>query len=231
MKCQLENRAEVITAYIADELADAEKLGFEAHYFECADCFRELKIAADATVLIEQEGHSAFARQPSRLRNLIAHLRAYIANLLESPWRRSQIAIVVGALVLIIGLPFAYFQFTHKTVDPQAFAANFEKSPAFESLMYQINRSNQFISEVEPNNEQSFDDKISFRWELQENYADKAGTLKLQIMDNRERELYSYQITGNRLDFDEKLAPGVYYWALLSEKEMIYLGRFYVGRK
>lgn len=231
MTCPLDDRTEIISAYLSDELADTEKLAFEEHFLGCPDCFHDLKIAADAIALIEREGHAAFVRPPHLLKNYSSGLFAFLADLVKFPWRWPQLASAAIALILLIGLPLIYRHFSTDTTAPESVAANFEKSPAFESLMRQTYQSNLFISEVHPHNEQRFEGVIEFRWQLQEDYAETAGKIELQIMNNKEQQLYTYPTTDNRFVFDEKLAPGVYYWALLSEKEMIYLGRFYVGRK
>lgn len=231
MTCPLDDRTEIISAYLSDELPDTEKLAFEEHFLGCADCFHDLKIAADAIALIEREGHAAFVRPPRLLKNYSSGLFAAIADLFRFPWRGPQLATAAIALILLIGLPLIYRYFSTDTPTPESVAANFEKSPAFESLMRQTYQSNLFVSEVQPDNEQRFEGVIEFRWQLQEDYAGATGKIELQIMNNKEQQLYTYPTTGNRFVFDEKLTPGVYYWALLSEKEMLYLGRFYVGRK
>ncbi|NIV13491.1 MAG: hypothetical protein GWN62_20060, partial [Aliifodinibius sp.] len=69
---------------------------------------------------------------------------------------------------------------------------------------------------------------IEFRWTLQAEYAENTGPLELRILDNKQKLLYTFQVSENQLAFDEKLEPGLYYWALLSENEMIYLGKFFV---
>lgn len=231
MTCPLDDRSEIISAYLSDGLPDADKLTFEEHFFGCPDCFHNLKIAADAVALIEREGHAAFVRSPHLLKNYGSGLFASLADWFKFPWRWPQLASAAMALIILIGLPLIYRHFSTDTPAPESVAANFEKSPAFESLMRQTYQSNLFVSEVYPDNEQSFEGAIEFRWQLQEDYAVKAGKIELQIMNNKEQQLHTYQTTDNRFVFDEKLAPGLYYWALLSEKEMIYLGRFYVGKR
>jgi hypothetical protein len=56
MKCQIENRRRLIAAYLTGELLEAEMNDFERHYFQCEDCFQELKIGQEAVKLIEREG-------------------------------------------------------------------------------------------------------------------------------------------------------------------------------
>lgn len=61
MKCDIENRSQLIAAYLTGELAEGEMNEFEQHYFQCEDCFRELKIGQEAVTLIENEGPAVLA--------------------------------------------------------------------------------------------------------------------------------------------------------------------------
>jgi len=58
MECNLENRQNLITSYLAGELPDAEAKIFEEHYFQCEVCFKELRAVEDTINLIENEGKS-----------------------------------------------------------------------------------------------------------------------------------------------------------------------------
>ena len=97
--------------------------------------------------------------------------------------------------------------------------------------MLQTLRSNQFVIDVQPANDETFKkSEIEFRWTPQEEYAELAGPLELRIMNNKQDQLYSFRVSEDHLTFDKKLELGLYYWALLSEDEMIYLGRFFVRK-
>jgi anti-sigma factor RsiW len=61
MKCQIENRRHRIAAYLTGELSEVEMNEFEQHYFQCEDCFQELKIGRDAVTLLEKEGPTVLA--------------------------------------------------------------------------------------------------------------------------------------------------------------------------
>lgn len=58
MKCNLENKEELISKYLLNELSDEESLRFEEHYFSCEECFKQLKAAEEAFALIKLEGIS-----------------------------------------------------------------------------------------------------------------------------------------------------------------------------
>ena len=231
MKCNLKDRENIIAAYISDELSDNEKLSFEEHYFDCPCCFQKLEKVASTVMLIEQDGHNAFVHQNSGFKRILTTPQDFITDLFTIPWRWPQYAASAIVLILLILLPLTYWHFNGNTPGSQNFASNFQKSTAFESLIRQTYQSNLFISDVYPGNEQSFEDEIKFRWRLQDEYKEKVKQIELRIMNNKEKELYSYKTTDNKLDFDESLSPGVYYWALLSDKEMIYLGRFYIRKE
>lgn len=53
MKCNLENREELISKYLLNELSDDECLKFEEHYFVCEECFKKLKVAEEAVHFIK----------------------------------------------------------------------------------------------------------------------------------------------------------------------------------
>ena len=60
MKCSLENREDLITKYLMNELSDEESLHFEEHYFTCTDCYNELKAAEQTISLIAKDGIDSF---------------------------------------------------------------------------------------------------------------------------------------------------------------------------
>jgi len=229
MECKLHNRSERIAAYLADELSEAEKLAFEEHYFECSECFAELTIASDAVRVIRQEGRRAFSESDSSAAKPFAAVRDYLSNLIETIQRRPGFAIAVVLIFIIAVSPLIYFQLTRSPSGGEPYAANFEPSPVLESYMGQTLKSRQFVLEAQPANDESFEKpEIEFRWTLQDEHAESAGPLELRILDNKQKHMYSFQVNENLLAFDKKLEPGLYYWTLLSESEMIYLGRFFV---
>lgn len=58
MKCNLENREELIGKYLLNELSEDECLKFEEHYFSCEECFNQLKAAEEAVHFIRNKRFS-----------------------------------------------------------------------------------------------------------------------------------------------------------------------------
>lgn len=58
MKCNLENREELIGKYLLNELPEDECLKFEEHYFSCQECFDQLKAAEEVVNFIKISRYS-----------------------------------------------------------------------------------------------------------------------------------------------------------------------------
>lgn len=58
MKCNIENREELIVKYLLNELTEDESLKFEEHYFSCEECFNQLKATEEVLHFIKNERFS-----------------------------------------------------------------------------------------------------------------------------------------------------------------------------
>ncbi len=58
MKCNLDNRDELIGKYLLNELSEDECLMFEEHYFTCEECFNQLKVAEETVHFIRNYRYS-----------------------------------------------------------------------------------------------------------------------------------------------------------------------------
>lgn len=56
MKCKLINREELISRYLLSTLTEEESLEFEEHYFQCKECYQELKDSEKVVDYIKLEG-------------------------------------------------------------------------------------------------------------------------------------------------------------------------------
>lgn len=128
----------------------------------------------------------------------------------------------------MIGLPLGYLKYFHQTSSPESGAENFQPA-RLDNLIQQIYQSPTLLALVSPPNDTSFVGKIVFRWELAEEQQ-YTGAFELRILNNKEEEMYRFKSASRQFQFDKKLKPGLYYWALLTENEMAYLGRFYVKK-
>ncbi|MDZ7391613.1 MAG: zf-HC2 domain-containing protein [candidate division KSB1 bacterium] len=68
MKCEIENRDQLIDYYLAGELSPAEREKFEEHCFNCDVCFQELRFRGLCVALIRKEGAGLFADYLARQR-------------------------------------------------------------------------------------------------------------------------------------------------------------------
>jgi hypothetical protein len=229
MNCQLKNREHILADYLTGELAEADMAAFEQHYFECTDCLQELQAGKDAISLIEKEGGTILALPVSRgekLRQTFAEAFSWKA------WQsRPQLAFALAALVLLValGLPFGLFKYQQRTPASESYAENFKPSARLDDLIRQTYQSPSLLAKVEPANDATVANPIIFRWEAAE-HSPQTGAWELRLMNNREEGLFRERVEQQAWHCDKTLAPGLYYWALLTENEMAYLGRFYVKK-
>lgn len=50
----------------------------------------------------------------------------------------------------------------------------------------------------------------------------------LKIVTNKNQVLYTYPVQGRWFDFNESLVPGLYYWKLENQNELLYVGKFFI---
>jgi hypothetical protein len=233
MKCRIEDRSHKIAAYLTGGFSEEEMAAFEQHYFQCEACWRELKIGQAAVTLIENEGPAVLAIPDSRwttFRKILSKALSRRRWQAQPQWAFARIAMAALALLLFIGLPLAYLKYFHKTPPPGSYADNFQPSARLDNLIEQTYQSPQLLATVSPPNDANFENEILFQWEFQEDGGKYAGPLEMIILNNKEDDLFRFTVKNDHFRFDEKLPPGVYYWALLTEEEMAYLGRFYVRK-
>lgn len=103
-------------------------------------------------------------------------------------------------------------------------AANFEPCITFESLIDQARRNTVHINIKSPSEGQTFkNEKVRFSWE-----SSVTKTLYLKIYDNKENEVFSTKVAGDKYINSYKLAPGLYYWKLETENKNLVLNKFIV---
>jgi len=105
------------------------------------------------------------------------------------------------------------------------YAANFEASPNLEDLIDSEFRSSA-LEALLPKNGSDVQGEIVFKWQ-----GESPTGLQLKILNNHEEALFTSPVQGTQLVFKEKLKPGLYYWKLETEEELLHIGKFYVERK
>lgn len=209
------------------------------HIDACVKCKNEI---LDTLPLVEEESY-----EDSKFKNRLLKSVGLPAKDFSFAYRAAAVIIIgvsVGILVYLLQSLKAdrdlHFD-SKKTVEVQRdenkgdrsseigqveqrgdFADNFEISPTLESLVNSVPRSTS-ISVHSPKIGEKVKRGIAFDWAV-----DEAGVLRLKIFSNRGKELYSFARLKSRLLFNGALKPGLYYWKLEDEKDLLYVGKFFV---
>ena len=234
MACDLKKRNEIIADYLTDKLSEPEMLTFEQHYFQCKVCFEELQLCERAVNLIKNEGEAVFMHSGSQwFKRISIFLKNFKWKLAD--WRPApRYVVAFGAVILIlsISIPIMIRQYKSSLEQKEILihAENFKPSTKFDNLMLQTYQSDTVLIKVKPHNDANFKNKILFQWELKKNDLPYKGLFELKIYDNKENTLHRFFVRNNQFQLNEALSPGLYYWTLMTEDEMVHLGRFYVRK-
>lgn len=103
-------------------------------------------------------------------------------------------------------------------------ASHYRVNPNLENMIGSRLRSGLF-EVLGPANDSIIKEPIHFSWK-------KALVTPhtLKIVNNKNQVLYTYPVQGTSFDFDETLPPGLYYWKLESQNELLYVGKFFIGK-
>lgn len=104
---------------------------------------------------------------------------------------------------------------------PQLFADNFIPSPNLDNVISSGFRSSSFQA-LSPGIGENVKSPVLFRW----NMIGRPVTLK--ILSNTERIILTSTVTDSFFITPKKLVPGVYYWKLEENNELLYLGKFVI---
>lgn len=221
MKCNLENREDLISKYLMNELSDEESLNFEEHYFTCKDCFEELKTAEQSLNLIAKEGINAFKEKEQKLKNkTFSFLPAF-----STP---AKIGFAFASLILLFVLYSVLNNKSEKVNNENKIISQdkkeieqktdsiktelekpvkqkdnliaqlegpaFETNPYYEEWIAENVRSGKNVIEkvISPENNSRFYDNVVFKWRMKEK-----SSLLLSILQNSEKRIFSTEIGAN----------------------------------
>jgi len=102
-------------------------------------------------------------------------------------------------------------------------SSRYQVNPNLENMIGSRVRSG-FFEVIGPENGSVLKNQILFSWKKD---LDKSHTLN--IVDNKNSILFTYPVKGTSFTFQETLAPGLYYWKLESQNELLYVGKFFTG--
>jgi len=108
--------------------------------------------------------------------------------------------------------------------EPDLYAANFIPSDQLEGLSGEVFRSAGFEA-LSPALSQVFSpgSSISFQWK-----QDADQPLQLIVLDNLGKKLFREAISATNFEWTAPKRPGLYYWKLESEEELLYTGKFFL---
>lgn len=253
MKCNFNNREKFISGYLTGDLDEQDLLKFEEHYFLCEECFSELKAAEQAVSLIRNEGISE-SIQTAESKNPVFKV---LAEIFSTPLRIGlAAAVIVFAFLLyfvlsrsekinqdnelVISNDSLLIENDTSVATPEnkeeliadLSLPEFQPNPYLEEWMKDNVRSDENIIKVVTspvNDEKIVDSTVTFRWEMNEK-----NIIDITVMNNLEGIIYSapaknkgfpsYEVTVSSKYF---LSPGLYYWKLEDENEVLFLGKFY----
>lgn len=213
-QCGIPNRAEVIDQYLAGELSDSEIQAYDEHTFYCETCSDELQFRIETIGILK--------RQES-LETKTARIMPLFKRIKTQSW-----PVIAVAAVLLIAL-FSWDQIQRQQIEEQRrlFAANSKPSSFYEDMLKDQFRSD-VVTVTLPDTGFNVKDDLVFSYEGGEGIK-----VFIKIFNNKEEELLMLEPDGNTFVFEnvpQKLEPGLYYWKLEDEDEMLYLGKFYVKK-
>jgi hypothetical protein len=206
------------------------------HVSDCLQCKREIMQLYDA---LRKEDYQRVGGHPS-------------LGAPERPEReptRLIFRLAAGIVLLIAAGLIAYFAFVKTSPEPSAssssavldtagvekkenaqvpvpaenkFAANFTPSPNLEDLVGANLRSTSITVES-PKNGQSVAGNVVFRWQ-------SPGTMRfrVRVLTNKETEVFRVTTDHHVVRYDQRLDPGLYYWTLQENGELVHVGTFTV---
>jgi len=131
------------------------------------------------------------------------------------PTQTDENAIIMEETEIVSEVPMA-----------ELYAANYIASDDLEYLIDQGFRDNDFVKVLSPETVITAKEEILFNW-----VSDSEQQLYLKILNNQEDVLHKLAPENNKILFnitENKLDPGLYYWKLENDDELLQLGKFFV---
>lgn len=235
MKCNLENREDLISKYLMNELSDEESLHFEEHYFTCEACFSELKTVEQALSLVAKEGKTAFTyNKVKSSRNIFSYIPVFST--------RAKIGFSFAALILLFVLYSVFFNKVDEVKTDQKIISqekeksepiidssktesenqigqeenliaefsgpDFELNPYYEEWINENVRSGNNIIEkvIAPKNDTKFYDDIAFKWIMKEQVP-----VLLSVLKNSEEKIFLTEVeNGESSEVSKSVSKNIF---------------------
>ncbi len=137
----------------------------------------------------------------------------------------------VFIVVVTIGISVYFFSRNHISQNNSLAFAEFAE---FEQLI-ETKYRNEAVEIISPKNSENFDGKVLFKWNLP-----SASKVYLQIYDNKGNIVKGFEhitVKGQQYILTKELPPGLYYWKLITEGDMLsggdvlFVGKFYYKKE
>ncbi len=115
---------------------------------------------------------------------------------------------------------------SNKPEQNQLFAANFVPSDDYEALIGTTVRS-VTVTDITPTAGSHFNRQeiITFSWVLE-----NSDLLYVTILNNREEIINRQEIDGSKFSTNNLTTPGLYYWKLENDAEILYVGKIIIDQ-
>ncbi|MBN2103060.1 zf-HC2 domain-containing protein [bacterium] len=217
MKYERKNRAEILDKYVNGKLSEKEREAFDEHCFNCEHCFGELMYYEETADLIKQEGKTLFsaylaASERKKSQKIQYSLDKLFHFLTLKPWQTAIAGAGLATVMIIVML-----------IKPAPdTSTDFEILPYLEGMLSDVSRS-ESVNILSPETGEVVQNKPVFKWEGME-----GETVYLIILDNLGNERFAFTTDKNQFVLPKKLIPGLYYWKLETEDDLLFLGKFVV---
>jgi hypothetical protein len=120
---------------------------------------------------------------------------------------------------------------THKNTLPTTENNSYKKNKNFKinpNLEYMINSQlrDESIKVNSPANNSIVNNNIVFAWE-----SFPSKPIQLKILNNQNDILFEYSIQTNKFVLKETLSPGLYYWKLENQTDLLHVGKFFIEKQ
>ena len=226
MTCEIENRERLIDDYIAGALSEEEMEFFDEHCFGCDTCFHELRLREEMAGLIKKEGKVLFAdyleQRETKKRGIF---QSVLDKLPFFAWTSQPGWIYATAGVAVVILCVVLYRGAFMPGNVDRISDPFAASSYLEEMIDDVSRSYSLVVHMPQPGDTMAGDPF-FQWDKIE-----AKPIQLKILNNRGEELFTVTPERNRYIHRQKLNPGLYYWKLESEEDLLFVGKFFVVAK
>ena len=219
-----ERSAHLVQAYSKGILKDEALDRFEQHYFTSDEAFREVELQ-DRLGEVVRGNIDELQTDPGRQ---LIQMRGK-----RRGWTPAALYAAAAVLILYVGFKIWLEQGGLESVPGHTIGElsgeTFHPSPDFEARIADASRGllETSVTRVAPINESIFGGEIRGIEFVFDNLP-YGPVWRVQILNNREENVARVDQINDKFRFRGGLEPGLYYWTLENERDVVDFGKFYV---